>query len=1134
MQLSRLLMSTSILWASAMSIFAQTSDPSAAIALTSPDGTAFFPENGQIRLIATVEGLDDEPINWSMEPQNVGSITQIEGNNGEYSFEPVAGFSGSVTLTATCGDMSASQAITIIDENSHYLGGAVSATSTAPENSRFDRLFDGVNGRDDFGANYSFAGDGQTEEADHNITLELRRPINANAIRLHWGGAPKSYSVMVSEDGENFVPVVTDYKGSGANAWDKHGFADRTVKYLRIVTVGYQVMNWGLSLTEIKLYGDDKAFVPADIRVSSKLNDYNDPKIYGSVLTVGEAASITATVYNIDGIELKNAEIALATTASEDEWKDGIYTPAATGFADFTYTSGDINVTKRFLVVDDAKYIDGTNLTVVGSTGSSSTYSSLFDGGSSLTENGAVYVFADNINGDNEHSLTVQFNKIYTLEYLSLNWDCLPKSYTVYTSLDGETYAPLFSSAAEGDVRIYHRFALEKAAPAKYLKVVTDGYNNGYGLKLNDLKLYGTPETSYATSIVIKSSNGTALAKGESTTLTASVLDQFGAPMEGMEVDWSHSTISGSWNPETGVFTAGDNVAGGEGVIFTATLTVEDAEGNDKELSADIQLRGFNIDHYLFDASLHEDYRDSGIDLRAEAIKSVVTSNNDPNGRPNAVGLFDGGKEITAVGGAGYRLLKNPSAKDEKGEIIVKLFDPVTIEAIILRWERACPSDYTVEISNHGQIWEEVAHYTDINPDNAEFFNHRMCMRYVKPITYIRIRTNGNNTQWGVNLMDFKVYGTYADVKPKDLTLNPYVTVRYTSGEGENEKTIVHEHPNTVAFYNDKQSDTQFSEEPVYLNPVFKTENGADLQVRERQISYTVTGAEADADFTLNAENHTVTFHKAGKYKVEATYTEGDNEPIKTTADLTAVHHNYMLTRDYLEVDVKLVESTGQDIEHTESANRAKELLMSADHDGGVNGTVNLLNGGHIFDVVVDFGRIIDIPAIEVLWEGACPESYSVSVAREADFSDAATYHHHDPMRRAVIDRPRFDRFAVETETPYSKPSQIMPRADEGGSTAKEPMDGSTTAIRYAKIHNVVLDPWMGNVWGAKLAEVTPYYDPDTTPSIPTGIEDVDADNNAEAPVEYFNLQGQLVISPAAGQIVIRRQCYDVSKIIMK
>ncbi|MDE6136052.1 MAG: hypothetical protein K2F97_01095, partial [Muribaculaceae bacterium] len=45
-------------------------------------------------------------------------------------------------------------------------------------------------------------------------------------------------------------------------------------------------------------------------------------------------------------------------------------------------------------------------------------------------------------------------------------------------------------------------------------------------------------------------------------------------------------------------------------------------------------------------------------------------------------------------------------------------------------------------------------------------------------------------------------------------------------------------------------------------------------------------------------------------------------------------------------------------------------------------------------------------------------------------------------------------------------------------------------------------------------------------------ISDITADENA--PVEFFNLQGMRINEPAAGQIVIRRQGNQVSKILVK
>lgn len=53
------------------------------------------------------------------------------------------------------------------------------------------------------------------------------------------------------------------------------------------------------------------------------------------------------------------------------------------------------------------------------------------------------------------------------------------------------------------------------------------------------------------------------------------------------------------------------------------------------------------------------------------------------------------------------------------------------------------------------------------------------------------------------------------------------------------------------------------------------------------------------------------------------------------------------------------------------------------------------------------------------------------------------------------------------------------------------------------------------------------------TPEVPTGINDVTVDG-ADAPVEYFDLQGIRVSNPQAGRMVIRRQGTNVEKILVK
>lgn len=48
------------------------------------------------------------------------------------------------------------------------------------------------------------------------------------------------------------------------------------------------------------------------------------------------------------------------------------------------------------------------------------------------------------------------------------------------------------------------------------------------------------------------------------------------------------------------------------------------------------------------------------------------------------------------------------------------------------------------------------------------------------------------------------------------------------------------------------------------------------------------------------------------------------------------------------------------------------------------------------------------------------------------------------------------------------------------------------------------------------------------------GVDDIISDSNADAPVEYFNLQGVRVANPAAGQLVIKRQGSEVTKMVVR
>ncbi len=73
------------------------------------------------------------------------------------------------------------------------------------------------------------------------------------------------------------------------------------------------------------------------------------------------------------------------------------------------------------------------------------------------------------------------------------------------------------------------------------------------------------------------------------------------------------------------------------------------------------------------------------------------------------------------------------------------------------------------------------------------------------------------------------------------------------------------------------------------------------------------------------------------------------------------------------------------------------------------------------------------------------------------------------------------------------------------------------------------LNPDLGALLYCENTIINLYEDEDNA-----GITNVTADNDSNAPVEYYNLQGVRVANPEAGQLVIRRQGKNVSKIVVR
>lgn len=98
--------------------------------------------------------------------------------------------------------------------------------------------------------------------------------------------------------------------------------------------------------------------------------------------------------------------------------------------------------------------------------------------------------------------------------------------------------------------------------------------------------------------------------------------------------------------------------------------------------------------------------------------------------------------------------------------------------------------------------------------------------------------------------------------------------------------------------------------------------------------------------------------------------------------------------------------------------------------------------------------------------------------------------------------------------------------------------DSKPDAKLWGKLNDGVITLPEESVYDFTVADSTPYTTCDGQFKLVlpagSGIEGVMTDGDADAPVEYFNLQGQRILNPAAGQLVIRRQGAEVSKIVIR
>lgn len=176
--------------------------------------------------------------------------------------------------------------------------------------------------------------------------------------------------------------------------------------------------------------------------------------------------------------------------------------------------------------------------------------------------------------------------------------------------------------------------------------------------------------------------------------------------------------------------------------------------------------------------------------------------------------------------------------------------------------------------------------------------------------------------------------------------------------------------------------------------------------------------------------------------------------------------------------------------------------------DGNVNSQLEWSRENQNNYLIYDLGDDYYIETIYLLYEGAYASKFTVTLSNQAP----AELGNGISLMAAGND--------------------VVFTPSEGSTTEHYFMHDPSTTHRYVTLRTS--EAGLNNDYGIKLKEMQVYAST-TQPSTPTDVKELVIDNvdNSNAPVEFFNLNGQRVNNPAGG-IFIRRQGTNVSKVIIR
>lgn len=359
-------------------------------------------------------------------------------------------------------------------------------------------------------------------------------------------------------------------------------------------------------------------------------------------LVIGETNELKASVLDQYG-QTFDTEINIDVKGAT--YENGTITATTKGMVTVTATAGDISNTESFFVADEDDYcLAGATFTA--SEGADNNFAPVTDGGQTIGNWGVDYVLAPNAPaGPANHWILVKLAKPYDIDMIAALWEgASPAQYNVYAGETAESLQLLYSQSHPGMENYSDRFSGKDMKNVQYIKIESTANATNYGIKLHDLKVYGTSNVaSVASSIELTAAAGYAVTN-EDITLNTKVLDQFGAEMTDAEITYTCDNANATFDGNT--FRA--SALGS----YTVTATC----GNVKD--------------------------EVVINVVAAAKLENIKSTSTLNEEPSTTDLFNNIELNTA---------------DVPATFVINFDRPQSFDLLNICWEASCAAEYTVE-----------------------------------------------------------------------------------------------------------------------------------------------------------------------------------------------------------------------------------------------------------------------------------------------------------------------------------------------------------------------------------------------------------------------------------------------------